>query len=56
MNLEITTDKIYSGLIMNDISSSKRGTIKQMNVINSDYVINAECPLKELIGYSSQIR
>jgi elongation factor G len=56
MTIEIITDKQYCGSIMNDISSGRRGNVLSMNVVNMEYVISAEAPLKELIGYSSQLR
>ncbi len=55
MNLEITTPGDYTGDVISDINQ-KRGHIKSMGAKQNKELINAEVPLSELFGYSTDLR
>jgi len=55
MDLEITTPQDYTGDIISDINS-KRGKIINMGLKQNKDLIQAEVPLSELFGYSTDIR
>ena len=55
MSLEIVTPSDYTGDIISDINM-KRGKIHSMGVKQDKEVIDAEVPLSEMFGYSTDIR
>jgi elongation factor G len=56
MSLEITTDQAHMGIILSDLSGSRRGKIKGLDNVNGDQLIYAEVPLSEMFGYSTSLR
>jgi elongation factor G len=56
MKVEVRTDNNYLGIVLNDLSSGKRGHIKELGFENGENVVNAEVPLSSLVGYSSYVR
>lgn len=55
MSLEVTVPEQYLGDVMGDISS-RRGKIKGINPRNDVQVVNANVPLSEMFGYSTDLR
>ncbi len=55
MNLEIITPADYTGDVISDINA-KRGHIKSMGSKQNKELIDAEVPLAELFGYSTDLR
>jgi len=55
MSLEVTVPEQYLGDVMGDISS-RRGKIKGINPKNDVQVVNANVPLSEMFGYSTDLR
>lgn len=55
MDLEIVTPQDYTGDIISDINA-KRGKVFNMGIKQNKDLINAEVPLAELFGYSTDIR
>ncbi len=55
MSLEVTVPEQYLGDVMGDISS-RRGKIKGINSKNDVQVVNANVPLSEMFGYSTDLR
>jgi elongation factor G len=55
MDLEIITPNEYTGDVISDINQ-KRGHIKSMGAKQNKELINAEVPLSELFGYSTDLR
>ncbi len=55
MSLEIVTPSEYTGDIISDINM-KRGKVTNMAAKQNKEVVNAEVPLSELFGYSTDIR
>ncbi|EFA76883.1 mitochondrial translation elongation factor G [Heterostelium album PN500] len=56
MNLEISVDEKYLGSVLSDLSRQRRGTIKEVGMEKNTHIISALVPLKEMIGYSTQLR
>ena len=55
MKVEVVTPYEYMGDVMGDLSS-RRGRIEGMNVQGNAQVINAMVPLKQMFGYSTELR
>jgi elongation factor G len=55
MDLEISTPGDYTGDVISDINQ-KRGKVKNMSNRQNKEVIEAEVPLSELFGYSTDLR
>jgi elongation factor G len=55
MSLEVTVPEQYLGDVMGDISS-RRGKIRGINPRNDVQVVNANVPLSEMFGYSTDLR
>lgn len=55
MSLEIVTPGEHTGDIISDINM-KRGKVSNMSTKQNKEVVNAEVPLSELFGYSTDIR
>jgi elongation factor G len=55
MEVEVITPEEYMGDIIGDLNS-RRGRIGQMGQRNDAQVINAEVPLSEMFGYSTDLR
>lgn len=55
MKVEVVTPDEYIGDVMGDLSS-RRGRIEGMNVQGNAQVINAMVPLKQMFGYSTELR
>ncbi|MAF76649.1 MAG: elongation factor G [Halobacteriovoraceae bacterium] len=55
MDLEIVTPSDYTGDVISDINA-KRGHIKSMGAKQNKELIEAEVPLAELFGYSTDLR
>ncbi|TNF25006.1 MAG: elongation factor G [Deltaproteobacteria bacterium] len=55
MALEVVTPTEYTGDIISDINM-KRGKVTNMSAKQNKEVVNAEVPLSELFGYSTDIR
>ncbi len=55
MKVEVVTPDEYTGDVMGDLSS-RRGRIEGMNVQGNAQVINAMVPLKQMFGYSTELR
>ena len=55
MALEVVTPNEYTGDIISDINM-KRGKVTNMAAKQNKEVVNAEVPLSELFGYSTDIR
>lgn len=55
MKVEVVTPDDYTGDVMGDLSS-RRGRVEGMNVQGNAQVINAMVPLKQMFGYSTELR
>ncbi len=55
MDVEVITPEEYMGDIIGDLNS-RRGRIGQMGQRNDAQVINADVPLSEMFGYSTDLR
>ncbi|CAL4120666.1 unnamed protein product, partial [Meganyctiphanes norvegica] len=55
MKLEILVDDLYNSSVLADLSK-RRGNILSISQKQDMKVINAECPLSELVGYSNSLR
>jgi len=55
MKVEVVVPDEYMGDVMGDLSS-RRGRIEGMNMQGNAQVINAMVPLKEMFGYSTDLR
>jgi len=55
MEVEVVTPDEYMGDIIGDLNG-RRGRIGQMGQRNDAQVINAEVPLSEMFGYSTDLR
>ncbi|MGQ9818817.1 MAG: elongation factor G [Candidatus Kapaibacteriales bacterium] len=55
MKLEVTSPEEFQGSVIGQINQ-RRGLILNSRVENSFVVIDAEVPLKEMFGYSSELR
>lgn len=55
MDVEVITPDEYMGDVIGDLNS-RRGRIGQMGQRNDAQVINAEVPLSEMFGYSTDLR
>ncbi|XP_066963770.1 ribosome-releasing factor 2, mitochondrial [Macrobrachium rosenbergii] len=55
MELEIITDETNSSSVIADITR-RRGNIIRISHRQDSKVVNAECPLAELVGYSTALR
>ncbi len=55
MKVEVVTPDEYMGDVMGDLSS-RRGRIEGMNVQGNAQVISAMVPLKQMFGYSTELR
>ena len=55
MDVEVVTPEEYMGDIIGDLNS-RRGRIGKMGQRNDAQVINAEVPLSEMFGYSTDLR
>lgn len=55
MKVEVVTPDEYMGDVMGDLNS-RRGRIEGMNVQGNAQVINAMVPLKQMFGYSTELR
>ncbi|EGC31887.1 hypothetical protein DICPUDRAFT_39242 [Dictyostelium purpureum] len=56
MKIEITVDEKYLGNVLSDLSRQRRATIQEVGMEKNVHIINAIVPLKEMIGYSTQLR
>ena len=55
MSLEVTFPDDYLGPVNGDITS-RRGTMKGMDLRNGVHVISAEVPLSQMFGYATELR
>ena len=55
MKVEVVTPDDYTGDVMGDLSS-RRGKVEGMDMIGGAQVIKCMVPLKEMFGYSTQLR
>lgn len=55
MKVEVVTPDDYTGDVMGDLSA-RRGKVEGMDVSGGAQVINCMVPLKEMFGYSTQLR
>jgi len=55
MEVEVTTPEDYMGDIVGDLSR-RRGKVQGMSDRNGAKIIDAEVPLSEMFGYSTQLR
>ena len=55
MSLEVTVPEDYLGSVNGDITS-RRGTMKGMDIRNNIHVISAEVPLSQMFGYATELR
>ena len=55
MSLEVTVPDDYLGAVNGDITS-RRGTMKGMDLRNGVHVISAEVPLSQMFGYATELR
>ena len=56
MKVEVTTPDEYQGSVIGDLSS-RRGMIQGSETDpNGEVIVNAEVPLSEMFGYSSDLR
>lgn len=55
MKLEVTAPEEFQGVIIGQINQ-RRGIIVDTRVDNGFVVVEAEVPLKEMFGYSSNLR
>lgn len=56
MKVQITTDGAYLRSLLQDLTNRRRGQIDFINQDRHLKVIDAHVPLKELIGYSTELR
>ncbi|KAM9962560.1 hypothetical protein ACTFIR_005469 [Dictyostelium discoideum] len=56
MKIEITVDEKHLGNVLSDLSRQRRGTILDVGMEKNTHIISAIVPLKEMIGYSTQLR
>ncbi|KYQ90614.1 mitochondrial translation elongation factor G [Tieghemostelium lacteum] len=56
MKIEISVDERYLGSVLSDLSSQRRATIQEVGMDKNTHLISAIVPLKEMIGYSTQLR
>ncbi len=54
--LEIITQKVYLGEIINDLNSREGKIIGYQSISEDLYVINASAPLRKLFGYTTTLR
>ena len=55
MSVEVVTPEEYMGDVMGDLSS-RRGRIGSMEARGNTQVVNAQVPLSEMFGYSTDLR
>jgi len=55
MALEVVVPENYLGSVMGDVTS-RRGSVKGMNVRGNVQVLNAAVPLSEMFGYATDLR
>ena len=55
MSLEVTVPEDYLGSVNGDITS-RRGTMKGMDIRNNIHIISAEVPLSQMFGYATELR
>ena len=55
MDLEVVTPSEYTGDVISDINM-KRGKVKNMGTKQNKEVVEAEVPLSEMFGYSTDLR
>ena len=55
MAVEVVTPEEYMGDVMGDLSS-RRGRVGSMEARGNTQVVNAEVPLSEMFGYSTDLR
>ena len=55
MKVEVVTPDDYTGDVMGDLSS-RRGKVEGMDVAGGAQIVNCMVPLKEMFGYSTQLR
>jgi elongation factor G len=55
MSVEVVTPEEYMGDVMGDLSS-RRGRIEGMEARGNTQVVNAQVPLSEMFGYSTDLR
>ncbi|KAN0055689.1 hypothetical protein ACTA71_011572 [Dictyostelium dimigraforme] len=56
MKIEISVDEKYLGNVLSDLSRQRRGSILDVGMEKNIHIISAIVPLKEMIGYSTQLR
>jgi elongation factor G len=55
MSVEVVTPEVYMGDVMGDLSS-RRGRVGGMEARGATQVVNAQVPLSEMFGYSTDLR
>ena len=55
MNVEVVTPEEFMGEVIGDINS-RRGDVLGMNPRSGNQVIDAQVPLAEMFGYSTDLR
>lgn len=55
MKVEVVTPDDYTGDVMGDLSA-RRGKVEGMDVAGGAQIVNCMVPLKEMFGYSTQLR
>jgi len=56
MKIELSVDEKYLGSVLSDLSRQRRATINEVGMEKNVHIISAVVPLKEMIGYSTQLR
>lgn len=56
MKLEIQVSENFVGSVLNDLSSTRRGQVKEVAGTSLKTVIYATAPLRELVGYATILR
>lgn len=54
--LELLVDESALGAVVGDMASGRRGMVRAVHVLPQHRLVEAEAPLKELLGYSSHFR
>lgn len=56
MKLELMVDESALGTVVGDMASGRRGMVRAVHVLPHHRLVEAEAPLKELLGYSTLFR
>ena len=56
MSLELYLPSIYVGEVLSDLTSKRRGVVKEVKTEDASTVVTGEVPLATMLGYASSIR